>query len=190
MPEKSIVVYTDGGCKGNPGPGGWAYIMRFGERYREAWGGELQTTNNRMELTAVIRALSFLKERIDAVRASCIRRNIPLPAWVSAPIHISTDSMYVKNGISEWIHEWKKRGWKTAAKKSVMNRDLWETLDSLCSELNPQFEWVEGHAGNPDNERCDALVGQAVDELLQQITPAVYHESEKEDIATDAPHSI
>jgi Ribonuclease HI len=96
MQEKSIVVYTDGGCKGNPGPGGWAYIMRFGERYREAWGGELQTTNNRMELTAVIRALSFLKERIDAARASCIRRYIPLPAWISTPIHIFTDSMYVK----------------------------------------------------------------------------------------------
>jgi len=181
------VVYTDGGCKGNPGPGGWAYIMRFGERYREAWGGKLQTTNNRMELTAVISALSFLKERIDAVRASCIRRNIPLPNWVGAPVRIFTDSKYVKNGISEWIDSWKKRGWKTTAKKTVLNRDLWETLDILCTELTPQFEWVEGHAGNPDNERCDTLVGQAVKELLQQVAPAVYHESEKEDTATDAP---
>jgi len=163
--QESIIVYTDGGCKGNPGPGGWAYVMRFGERYRECSGAETATTNNKMELTAVIMALSFLLERIEAVSRP---RGDGKPApsgWTNAPIIIFTDSMYVKNGISSWIVEWKKRGWKTAAKKPVMNQELWQRLDALCQRMNPRFEWVEGHAGNPDNERCDALVGLAVEEL-------------------------
>jgi ribonuclease HI len=162
MTQQAIVIYTDGGCRGNPGPGGWAYVMRFGTRYREAWGAEPHTTNNRMELSAVINALSFLKERMDRARAASAARSAAPPAWVSADIHIFTDSMYVKKGISGWITDWKKRGWKTAAKKPVMNQDLWEKLDALCTELGPHFEWVEGHAGNPDNERCDSLVGLAI----------------------------
>jgi len=168
MTQQAIVIYTDGGCKGNPGPGGWAYVMRFGSRYREAWGAEMHTTNNRMELTAVINALAFLKQRRDRTQRSCAAKSAAPPAWVSTEIRICTDSMYVKRGISEWLPDWKRRGWKTAAKKPVMNQDLWEKLDALCIELAPLFEWVEGHAGDPDNERCDSLVGLAVEELLKK----------------------
>lgn len=160
--QESIIVYTDGGCKGNPGPGGWAYVMRFGDRYRECWGSDAATTNNKMELTAVIMALSFLNDRIEAVMCTLSGQNSATSAWTRAPIRVFTDSLYVKNGITSWIIEWKKRGWKTAAKKPVMNQELWTQLDALCQRLNPQFEWVEGHAGNPDNERCDALVNLAV----------------------------
>jgi ribonuclease HI len=131
-----------------------------------------------MELTAVISALSFLKGRMDATRASCADKYAAQPSWTSAAIHIFTDSMYVKNGISGWIGNWKKRGWKTAAKKPVMNLDLWQRLDALCSELGPHFEWVEGHAGNPDNERCDTLVGLAIEEMKKQNEDGIYHESE------------
>lgn len=163
--QESIIVYTDGGCKGNPGPGGWAYVMRFGDRYRECKGADAATTNNKMELSAVIEALSFLNDRIDAVhhrRAGSAALGSP---WTDAPIVVFTDSLYVKNGITSWIHDWKKRGWKTAAKKPVMNQELWQRLDLLCQKLTPRFEWVEGHAGNADNERCDELVGLAVAEL-------------------------
>jgi len=168
MTQHSIVIYTDGGCKGNPGPGGWAYVMRFGTRYREAWGAEMHTTNNRMELLAVINALSFLKERRDRALRSSVTRSAAPPIWLSAEIHVFTDSMYVKKGMSEWLSDWKMRGWKTAAKKPVMNQELWEKLDALCTELGPHFEWVEGHAGDPDNERCDSLVGIAIEELLRK----------------------
>lgn len=178
MTQQSIVIYTDGGCKGNPGPGGWAYIMRFGTRYRESWGAESHTTNNRMELTAVINALSFLKGRLEGTRASCAAKSAVLPAWTGAPVHIFTDSMYVKNGISGWITDWKRRGWKTAAKKPVMNQDLWQQLDGLCIDLGPHFEWVEGHAGNPDNERCDTLVGLAIEEMIGQNEQIIHHEAE------------
>lgn len=168
MAEQSILVYTDGGCKGNPGPGGWSYVMHFGARYREAWGAEAYTTNNRMELTAVISALAFLKERIDSARTSSAIKAAKAPVWTSAPINVFTDSLYVKNGITGWIVDWKRRGWKTANKKPVSNQELWQRLDTLCAELNPNFEWVEGHAGNPDNERCDALVSFAVEEMKKQ----------------------
>jgi ribonuclease HI len=184
MTNEGFTVYTDGGCRGNPGPGGWAYVMRYGDRYREAYGAEMTTTNNRMELTAVIKALSFLKKRREEARSLIlspvwpsstnqlvtnelsIKKEGKLPAWINAPIHVYTDSLYVKNGISIWLTTWKARGWKTAAKKPVMNQELWQALDYLCQELNPQFEWVEGHTGNADNERCDTLVQLAIKEIL------------------------
>ncbi len=168
MNQQEFLVYTDGGCKGNPGPGGWAYVMHYGDRYREAWGGELYTTNNRMELIAVIKALSFLKSRIENASSSVSEESLEAPSWTRAKINIFTDSMYVKNGITEWLIEWKKRGWKTSAKKPVKNLELWQELDSLCCELKPHFEWVEGHSGNIDNERCDRLVHLAIEDVLCQ----------------------
>jgi ribonuclease HI len=145
-----IIVHTDGGCSGNPGPGAWAYVMRYGDRLREDSGYEADTTNNKMELQAVIEALSFLAER---------RRNAPRNAsWISSPITVYTDSQYVKNGISLWISGWKSRNWLTTNKKCVKNKDLWEQLDRLVEDVSPSFHWVEGHAGNIDNERCDTLV--------------------------------
>ncbi len=168
--QQPIIVYTDGGCKGNPGPGGWAYVMRFGDRYREDYGAEHATTNNRMELTAIIMALSFLDDRINSVRQAQLDGSSSRAPWTNAPINVFTDSLYVKNGITTWIIDWKKRGWKTAAKKPVMNQELWQRLDTLCQKLNPSFEWVEGHAGNADNERCDTLVGLAIEELKRTGT--------------------
>jgi ribonuclease HI len=169
MSQEDFIVYTDGGCKGNPGPGGWAYIMRYGDRYREAWGGDPYTTNNRMELTAVIKALSFLDSRIEDASSSASNRSLESPpSWTKAQINIFTDSMYVKNGITKWLAEWKKRSWKTSAKKPVMNLELWQELDSLCCKLEPHFEWVAGHAGNIDNERCDKLVHLAIEDMLRQ----------------------
>jgi ribonuclease HI len=145
-----IIIHTDGGCSGNPGPGGWAYVMRYGERLREDSGFVAETTNNRMELQAVIEALAFLSSR---------RREAPYgSSWLDSPIQVLTDSQYVKNGVTQWLQGWKARGWKTADKKPVKNKDLWEILDTYAMELLPAFAWVEGHAGEPDNERCDALV--------------------------------
>lgn len=166
MTAETIVIYTDGGCRGNPGPGGWAYVMRYGNRYREAMGAEPATTNNRMELTAVIEALSFIKLRIEEASLSARQKSAAPPAWIQAQIHVFTDSQYVRNGMTAWIERWKRNGWKTSDKKPVLNKDLWEKLDALVSELSVVFEWVEGHAGNPDNERCDALVQLAIDEML------------------------
>jgi len=162
MLPQGIVIHTDGGCKGNPGPGGWAYVMRYGERYKEAFGAEFLTTNNKMELTAVIMALSYLKTRIESIKTSYQSNQSALPSWIFAPIHVYTDSLYVKNGISLWITDWKKRGWKTAAKKAVLNQNLWLQLDELTTALKPQFAWVEGHSGDIDNERCDELVRLAI----------------------------
>ncbi|MCX8013003.1 MAG: ribonuclease HI [Rectinema sp.] len=168
MTGNLIVVYTDGGCRGNPGPGGWAYVMRYGDRYREAMGAEPTTTNNRMELTAVIEALSFLKSRLTTVQMAAQKNTISLPFWSQAPICIYTDSQYVRNGMTGWVERWKINGWKTAGKKPVQNRDLWERLDQLVSELHPSFEWIEGHSGNQDNERCDTLVHMAIDQMLAE----------------------
>lgn len=142
-----VEIYTDGACKGNPGPGGWgALIERDGKR-RELHGGEEQTTNNRMELTAVIRAL-------EALAPGCRAR-------------LHTDSQYVQLGIRDWIHDWKKRGWRTADRKPVKNEDLWRRLDELAGQHEIEWLWVRGHQGNPGNERADELANLGVSEVLK-----------------------
>ena len=141
-----VEIYTDGACKGNPGPGGWGALLRYKGAEKELWGGEANTTNNRMELTAVIRALEALKR--------------------PTTIHVHTDSQYVQKGISEWIHGWKARGWKTAAKAPVKNADLWQLLDSAQSTHQIDWRWVKGHAGHEFNERADALANRGVDDTL------------------------
>lgn len=137
-----VVIYTDGACKGNPGPGGWGAWLRSGAHEKELWGGEAHTTNNRMELTAVIEALSSLTRRCRVV--------------------IYTDSEYVRNGITTWIHGWKARGWMTADRKPVKNAELWRRLDALREQHDVQWHWVKGHAGDPGNERADALANRGV----------------------------
>ena len=144
MTRKAVEIYSDGACKGNPGPGGWGVLLRAGAREKELFGGEAQTTNNRMELTAVIRGLEALKAR-SAVR-------------------VFTDSQYVQKGISEWIHEWKRRGWRTADRKAVKNADLWQRLDELARGHEVEWHWVRGHAGHPENERADELANRGIEE--------------------------
>lgn len=140
-----IEIYTDGGCIGNPGRGGWAYTLtRSGER-KEENGADPDTTNNRMELTAVIRALSYVES-----------------SYPDDDVVLHTDSQYVKNGITTWIKTWKQNGWKTATKSTVKNRDLWERLDALAVGLRVDWKWVKGHDGNFENERCDTLVHEAI----------------------------
>ena len=139
----AVVIYTDGACKGNPGPGGWGALLMCRGVERELFGGESNTTNNRMELTAVIRALESLKRRCT--------------------VALYTDSQYVKKGIENWIHAWKKNGWKTAARKPVKNADLWQALDRLASEHDIEWHWVRGHAETPGNHRADALANLGVD---------------------------
>ncbi len=137
-----VEIFTDGACKGNPGPGGWGALLIAGEHRKELFGGELNTTNNRMELKAVIEALSALKRPCEIV--------------------LHTDSQYVQKGISEWIHGWKARGWKTAAKEPVKNVDLWQALDAAQAKHRIQWRWVKGHAGHDGNERADALANLGV----------------------------
>jgi ribonuclease HI len=132
-----VEIFTDGACKGNPGPGGWGVILRFGTHVKELHGGEPATTNNRMELTAVIEGLSALTRRCH--------------------VKLFTDSQYVQKGISVWIHDWKRRGWRTADKKPVKNIDLWQRLDALTPQHEIEWHWVKGHAGHPENERADQL---------------------------------
>ncbi len=141
-----VEIYTDGACKGNPGIGGWGAILRFGETEKELFGGVANTTNNRMEMTAVIEALRVLSRSCDAV--------------------VFTDSSYVQKGISEWIHGWKRNGWKTADKKPVKNADLWQTLDQLAAGHKIEWRWVRGHAGHPENERADMLANRGVETVL------------------------
>jgi ribonuclease HI len=140
--DDPITIYTDGACKGNPGPGGWGAWLRAGTHEKELWGGERLTTNNRMELTAVIEALAALRR----------------PSRVA----VYTDSAYVKNGITQWIHGWKQRGWRTADKQPVKNAELWRRLDDLAQGHRVSWHWVKGHAGDPGNERADALANRGV----------------------------
>ena len=141
---ESAQIYADGACKGNPGPGGWGAIVRAGGNEKELFGGEPQTTNNRMELTAVIRALDALKHPSE--------------------VEVYTDSQYVQKGISEWLHAWKRRGWRTADKKPVKNVDLWQELERAAARHRVSWHWVKGHAGHPENERADALANRGVEE--------------------------
>jgi ribonuclease HI len=140
--EEPVEIFSDGACRGNPGPGGWGVLLRAKGVEKELWGGEADTTNNRMELTAVIRALEALK------RPSRVR--------------LFTDSQYVQKGISEWIHSWKRRGWLTADKKAVKNVDLWQRLDELSKSHKIEWFWVRGHAGHPENERADRLANKGI----------------------------
>ena len=139
-----VIIYTDGGCRGNPGPGGWGAVMFFGQHEKELYGYEENTTNNRMELTAAIKALEALTRPCE--------------------ITLITDSQYVRQGITEWLDGWKKRGWKTAAKKPVKNKDLWQRLDEAVNKHHIEWQWVKGHSGDEGNERADALANRAMDE--------------------------
>lgn len=141
---KSVEIYSDGACRGNPGPGGWGAILRCHDIEKELYGYAPATTNNRMELTAVIKAL-------EALTAAC-------------QVEVWTDSQYVQRGMSEWIDNWKARNWRTAAKKPVKNADLWQALDALVASHSVTWHWVKGHAGHPENERADALANRAIDE--------------------------
>jgi ribonuclease HI len=152
LTEEEIEVWTDGGCRGNPGPGGWAFIVRGAGSARESSGFEPSTTNNRMELTAVREALSSLEGAAKA-----------------APLVIHTDSQYVQKGITEWIHTWARNGWKTSAKKPVKNVELWHSLWDLARGRRIRWVWVMGHAGNELNERCDRMVQEAIAQGLQQF---------------------
>lgn len=145
--HEEVVIYADGACKGNPGPGGWGVWISMGQHSKELCGGELMTTNNRMELTAVIRALEALKR--------------------TCKLKIYTDSVYVQKGMTEWLVSWKARGWRTADKKPVKNDDLWQQLDALAQDHQIEWIWVKGHAGEAGNERADALANQGVEEVLQ-----------------------
>ena len=145
MTDEIVEIYPDGACKGNPGPGGWGVLLRYKGQEKEMFGGEAGTTNNRMELLAVIRGLEALKR--------------------SCRIVVYTDSQYVQKGISEWIHGWKTRGWKTASKEPVKNADLWQQLDALRNNHQVEWRWVKGHAGHEFNERADQLANAGVDSL-------------------------
>ncbi len=147
LPE--VVIATDGACKGNPGPGGWGVILRTGGRERELSGGEAETTNNRMELTAAIRALQALKRPCRVI--------------------LSTDSRYVMDGLTKWIHNWRRNGWRTADRKPVKNADLWQELLDAAAPHLVEWRWVKGHAGDPDNERADKLACDAVPQLGKRL---------------------
>lgn len=142
----TVEIFTDGACKGNPGPGGWGVLLRANDTEKTLKGAEPETTNNRMELMAAIKALEALKR----------------PCKVS----LTTDSQYVRKGITEWIINWKKRGWKTAGKKPVKNADLWKMLDALSEQHSIEWHWVKGHSGHPDNERVDQLANDAISDML------------------------
>jgi ribonuclease HI len=143
---EKVSIFTDGACRGNPGPGGWGAVLRTGDREKELYGAEPQTTNNRMELTAAISALEALKRPCE--------------------VTLTTDSQYVRQGITQWLSAWKRRGWKTADRKPVKNQDLWERLEKATHRHKVHWHWIKGHSGHPENERADALANRAIDELL------------------------
>jgi len=145
-----IEIFTDGACRGNPGPGGWGALLRSGKHEKELWGGELDTTNNRMEMTAVVQALTAIKRPSEIV--------------------LTTDSQYVRRGITEWIVGWKRKNWQTAARKPVKNSDLWKLIDELAATHTIDWRWVKGHSGHIDNERVDDLANRGIDELLEKGT--------------------
>lgn len=149
MSDTPVVIYTDGACRGNPGPGGWGVYMSYRGQEKELYGGEPETTNNRMELTAAIEALMALKE----------------------PCHVdlTSDSEYVRKGITEWLPNWKKRGWKTSARKPVKNMDLWQKLDTAATRHQISWHWVKGHSGHMENEIADSLANIGVDQVLESL---------------------
>lgn len=149
---KSIVIYTDGACEGNPGPGGWAAVLKYGEHVKEVSGGDPATTNNRMEIQAAISALAILTQACE--------------------ITLHTDSEYLKKGITEWVRGWKARGWVTMDKKPVKNQDLWRQLDKLSTHHRISWKWVKGHAGHADNEKCDELAKNEISKLRKKFTRA------------------
>ncbi len=142
--KKVVAIFTDGGCRGNPGPGGWGTLLRYGENEKELYGYEAETTNNRMELMAAIKGLELLDQPCKVI--------------------LTTDSQYVRQGISQWMDNWKKRDWKTAAKKPVKNKDLWQRLDAATQQHEIDWKWVKGHSGHIENDRVDALANRAMDE--------------------------
>jgi len=146
--SEPVEIYTDGACRGNPGPGGWGAVLRYRGREKELKGGEAMTTNNRMELLAAIRALEALRRPSRVV--------------------LTTDSQYLRNGITQWLANWKRRGWRTASRTPVKNADLWRRLDDAASRHEVQWRWVRGHSGHPYNERADALANEAIDELSEE----------------------
>ncbi len=145
---KKVEIYTDGACKGNPGPGGWGALLRYGKHEKKMYGGELDTTNNRMELMAAIEALRALKKPCQ--------------------VELTTDSSYVKNGIQSWLDNWKAKGWKTASKKPVKNKDLWQALDQEVERHQVNWHWVKGHSGHAENEIADELANLGVDKILAE----------------------
>jgi len=142
-----VKIFTDGACRGNPGPGGWGAVLFYGEHEKELYGGERETTNNRMELMAAIKALQALK------KPNC-------------QVELTTDSNYVRQGITEWLNNWKRNGWKTANRKPVKNMELWQQLDQISQQHTISWHWVKGHSGHPENERADQLANRGIDELL------------------------
>jgi len=144
-----VEIYTDGACRGNPGPGGWGVLLRYNNSEKELYGAESETTNNRMELTAAIRGLQELKRKCR--------------------VRLTTDSTYLKNGITLWIDDWKRRNWRTTAKKNVKNADLWQQLDKITALHEIEWCWVRGHSGHRENEYADMLANRAIDELLEKL---------------------
>jgi len=142
---KEVEIYADGACRGNPGPGGWGVLVRYGVHEKELWGGEAMTTNNRMELTAAIMGLRALKS--------------------TCRVRLYTDSMYVRDGISRWLPNWRRRGWRTASNDPVKNVDLWQVLDELNQQHQVEWHWVKGHSQHPENDQADALANRGIDEL-------------------------
>ena len=151
---KQVVIYTDGACRGNPGPGGWGALLQYGSAEREICGGENPTTNNRMELTAAIRALESLRE--------------------ACRVDLHTDSEYVRRGITEWLPRWKANGWRTADRKPVRNAELWQALEQAAARHSVSWHWVRGHAGHPGNERADRLANRGIDEMLPASASGAY----------------